>query len=159
MVSEASMVETLIDKYGSSKNGLMVILQDIQSEYNYLPREALIVVSQRLRIPLIDVLGVATFYKAFSLKPRGEHKVTVCMGTACHIRGGPKVLDEFQKKLNVEAGETTEDNKFTLETVNCLGCCAIGPVVVVDGEYFAQTTTRKVDSIINKYAKKGKGKK
>jgi len=159
MVSEASMVETLIDKYGSSKNGLMVILQDIQSAYNYLPREALIVVSKRLRIPLIDVLGVATFYKAFSLKPRGEHKVTVCMGTACHIRGGPKVLDEFQKKLNVEAGETTEDNKFTLETVNCLGCCAIGPVVVVDGEYFAQTTTRKVDSIINKYAKKGKGKK
>jgi NADH:ubiquinone oxidoreductase subunit E len=154
-----STVQSYLDKHNREKRALIAILQDIQAAYNYLPREALEAVAGSLKIPLIDVIGVATFYRAFSLKPRGRHLVTVCLGTACHVRGGPKILSEFEKRLAVEPGETTPDKQFTLETVACLGCCAIGPVVVVDGTYHAQTTTGKVDAILRKYAAKKKGKK
>ncbi len=150
---EAAKVKAFITKYSSDKNALITILQDVQSEYNYLPRKALIIVSQTLNVPLIDIISVATFYSAFSLEPRGEHTVTVCMGTACHVRGGPKILEEFERKLKIKAGHTTEDKKFTLETVACLGCCAIGPVVVVDNDYHAQTTIRKVLPILKEHKK------
>lgn len=143
-------------KYDYQKKALISILQDIQDEYTYLPQEALKIVSRTLGIPLIDIIAVATFYRAFSLKPRGKHMVTVCLGTACHVRGGLKILEEFERKLKVKAGETTQDGQLTLETVACLGCCAIGPVVVVDGDYHAQTTIRKVDSILKKYREKKK---
>ena len=149
-------VKSFVTKYNKEKKALISILQNIQEEYNYLPQEALRIVSETLNIPLIDIIGVATFYRAFSLEPRGKHLVTVCMGTACHVRGGSKILDEFEKKLNIQAGETTEDKHFSLETVACLGCCAIGPVVVVDNDYYAQTTIRQVSSILKKYAKKEK---
>lgn len=151
-----STVNTFLAKHNKEKRALIAILQDIQAEYNYLPRQALQLVSRCLDIPLIDVVGVATFYRAFSLKPRGRHVVTVCLGTACHVRGGPKILAEFQKRLDLQPGETSPDGRFTLETVACLGCCAIGPVVVVDGDYHAQTTTRKVETILKKYLKKEK---
>jgi NADH:ubiquinone oxidoreductase subunit E len=105
---------------------------------------------------MIDIIGVATFYSAFSLEPRGENIVRVCMGTACHVRGGPKILEEFERKLDVESGHTTEDKQFSLETVACLGCCAIGPVVVVNDNYHAQVSIKNVDSIIKKYRKKEK---
>jgi len=150
---EPKKVNSFINKYSCDKNALITILQDVQAEYNYLPRKALIIVSQTLKVPLIDIISVATFYSAFSLEPRGEHTVTVCMGTACHVRGGPKILEEFERRLKIEAGHTTEDRKFTLETVACLGCCAIGPVVVVDNDYHAQTTIRKVLPILKKYKK------
>jgi len=153
---ETQKVKSVIDKYHGEKKSLIAILQDIQSEFNYLPRKALNIVSHSLKIPLIDIFGVATFYSAFSLEPRGEHTVTVCMGTACHVRGGPKILEEFERKLHVEAGHTTDDKQFSLETVACLGCCAIGPVVVVDDNYHAQTSIRKVDSILKKYRKEKK---
>lgn len=149
-------VATILDKYHPEKKSLIPILQDIQAEYNYLPQEALKLVSRALGIPLIEIVAVATFYRAFSLKPRGKHIVTVCLGTACHVRGGPKIFDEFKRILNIGAGETSPDRQFTLETVNCLGCCAIGPVVVVDGDYHAQTSIRTAGKIINKYAKKEK---
>lgn len=109
-----------------------------------------------MNIPLIDIIGVATFYRSFSLKPKGKHQIVVCMGTACHVRGAPKILEEFERKLNIPCGETTPDGEFSLESVACLGCCAIGPVVVVDGNYPAQTTIRKIDSILKKYQKKEK---
>jgi len=144
-------VEGIIDKYKGEGGALIAILQDVQTEYNYLPPDALKSVAEKLNVPLISVYGIATFYKAFSLKPRGKHLVTVCLGTACHVRGAKRILGEVQKKLNVKRGETTEDKKFTLETVNCLGCCAIGPLVVVDGEYYGQTSTAKVDPILEKY--------
>jgi len=153
---QESKVKSFVTKYRSEKKALISILQDIQEEYNYLPQEALRIVSENLGIPLIDIFGVATFYRAFSLEPRGKHLVTVCMGTACHVRGGSKILDEFEKKLDIQAGETTEDRHFSLETVACLGCCAIGPVVVVDNDYYAQITIRKVGSILKKYQKKEK---
>jgi NADH-quinone oxidoreductase subunit E len=156
MTAVATAVKSILGKHDYQKRALIPILQDIQAEYNYLPELALKIVSQSLEVPLIDVVGVATFYRAFSLKPRGRHVVTVCLGTACHVRGGPKILTEVQKKLGLDPGETSPDGQFTLETVACLGCCAIGPVVVVDGDYHAQTTTRKVDSILKKYQKKEK---
>jgi NADH:ubiquinone oxidoreductase subunit E len=152
--AETQKVKSFISKYNKEKRALISILQDIQAEYNYLPQEALRLVSESLGIPLIDIVGVATFYRAFSLEPRGKHLVTVCMGTACHVRGGLNILEEFERRLNIEAGGTTEDGEFTLETVACLGCCAIGPVVVVDSDYYAQTTIRKVNSILKKYSKK-----
>jgi NADH-quinone oxidoreductase subunit E len=150
---QTDRVTAALLKHKSQKKALIAILQDIQAEYNYLPPDALRAVARSLSIPLIDVIGVATFYRAFSLKPRGRHLVTVCQGTACHIRGGPKILEEFERRLAVKPGETTPDNRFTLETVACLGCCAIGPVVVVDRDYHAHTTTRKVDGILKRYRK------
>ena len=156
MEVQESKVKSFVTKYRSEKRALISVLQDIQEEYNYLPQKALRIVSETLGIPLIDIIGVATFYRAFSLEPRGKHLITVCMGTACHVRGGPKILEEFERKLNVMAGETTEDRQFSLETVACLGCCAIGPVVVVDGDYYAQTSIRKVGAILKKYKKREK---
>jgi NADH:ubiquinone oxidoreductase subunit E len=153
---EVSEIMSLIKTHPIEKKSLIPMLQDIQAKYNYLPGIALTTLSNTLNIPLIDIIGVATFYRSFSLQPRGEHLITVCMGTACHVRGGPKILEEFERRLNIPAGKTTEDKQFTLETVACLGCCAIGPVVVVDGNYHAQTAIRNVSSILKKYRKKEK---
>ncbi len=119
-----------------SQTGLISILEDIQADYSYLPEEALRIVSEKTGRSLVDIYGVATFYKAFSLKPRGKHLISACLGTACHVRGGRAVASEFQRQLGIKPGETTSDNLITLETVNCLGACALGPIVVVDGHYF-----------------------
>jgi NADH-quinone oxidoreductase subunit E len=146
-------VPSIIRKHKSLKKNLIAILLDIQAQHNYLSPESLRAVADALRMPLIDIIGVATFYRAFSLTPRGEHTCLVCMGTACHVRGGPRILEELERKLEVEAGQTTKDGQFTLETVACLGCCAIGPVVVVDGEYHGHATIRRVGKILEKYYK------
>ncbi len=151
MPYQASEFQALIEKYPQEKRQLIPILQDIQAKYSYLPQEALCAVSQALAMPLIDIIGVATFYSSLSLTPKGKHVVTVCMGTACHVRGGPKILEEFERKLGIKSGETTEDFQFSLETVACLGCCAIGPVVVVDSDYHAHTSIRHVDPILKRY--------
>ena len=141
--------ETLIDKYIKNHgNFLIPILQDIQESYNYLPEEFLIKVAEKLQIPLIDVYSVATFYQSFSLIPKGEHIITICLGTACYIRGGIKMVDVLTKELNIKPGETTKDNKFSLEMVNCLGCCAIGPMVLIDDEYYGEMTPQKVIKLI-----------
>ncbi|MBM3295964.1 MAG: NADH-quinone oxidoreductase subunit NuoE [Candidatus Aminicenantes bacterium] len=153
MAAEKDKVQAIIAKHRGRKNNLMAILQDIQAEFRYLPQDCLRAVSETLDIPLVDIVGVATFYRAFSLKPRGKHTCTVCQGTACHVRGAPRILDEFEARLKVKAGQTTEDKSFTLETVACLGCCAIGPVVVVDNDYHAHTTVRKVGAVLKKYRK------
>jgi NADH:ubiquinone oxidoreductase subunit E len=151
MDTDINKISAIVDSYRGEGGALIAILQDIQAEYNYLPPNALKNVAEKLNIPLISVYGIATFYKAFSLKPRGKHLVTVCLGTACHVRGAKRILGEVQKKLNVKRGETTEDKMFTLETVNCLGACALGPIMVVDGEYYGQMAARKVDSVLEKY--------
>jgi NADH-quinone oxidoreductase subunit E len=151
---DANKIQALIDKHQGLRKNLIAILLEIQESCNYLPPESLRQVAAVLGMPLVEVIGVATFYRAFSLKPRGRHTCLVCLGTACHVRGGQKILEEFEKKLRIPAGETTKDDQFTLETVACLGCCAIGPVVVVDGEYFGHTTLRKVEPIIAKFARK-----
>jgi NADH-quinone oxidoreductase subunit E len=140
-------VDAIIEKYKRDKGFLVSILQDIQTEYNHLPREALYDVSDNLRIPISQVYGVATFYRAFSLLPRGLHLIQVCLGTACHVRGAPRVLEAIERKLKIKAGETTADNNYTLTSVNCLGACALGPVVVVDQEYHGQMNLSKVDKL------------
>ena len=144
-------VEYILDKYDRDKGFLVSILQDIQDEYNYLPKEILTQVSQNLDLPVSQIYSVATFFKAFSLKPRGRHLISVCLGTACHVRGGVRIVEELERRLGTTRGETTEDGKFTLETVRCVGACALGPVVTVDGEYFGQMQTSKLDSLLKGY--------
>lgn len=146
-------IEAIIDRYDGKRSSLLSILLDIQVEYNYLPKHALVHVAIRLKMPLSRVYSIASFYKAYSLKPRGKHIITVCVGTACHVRGSPKIVDEISRKLNIEPGETTNDMQFTLESVNCLGCCAIGPIMVVDDDYYGGLTVRKIDSLLAKYRK------
>jgi len=152
-------VEAIIREYGSSRDSLISILQDVQSEYRYLPESILKLVARKLGLPLIQVYGVATFFKAFSLKPRGKHLLSVCLGTACHVRGAPAVLDAVERELCIEPGETSEDMQFTLETVNCLGACALGPIMVVDGEYHGQIVPGKVQATINRCKKSPRGRK
>lgn len=147
--SNHNRVEGIVESYGCSRDSLISILQDVQSEYHYLPEEALKQVASRLDLPLIQVYGVATFFKAFSLQPRGKHLVHVCLGTACHVRGANSVLDAVKRELRVEPGQTSDDRQYTLETVNCLGACALGPIVVVDGKYHGQITPRKVKRVFN----------
>jgi NADH:ubiquinone oxidoreductase subunit E len=144
-------VDSLIDSYAHKKEQLISLLQDIQAEFNYLPQDVLVRVSQKLDIPLGQVFSVATFFRAFSLKPRGRHLVTVCLGTACHVRGGQRLVDKIGRDYGIKPGETTEDMRFTLETVNCLGCCALGPVVVVDGKYESRMNPDKLDRVLRKY--------
>ncbi len=137
----------IIEKYKGEKCALVAVLQDIQDAYKWLPPETLKLISKELCVPLIDVYGVATFYRAFSLVPRGKHCVTVCMGTACHVRGAPNVLNRFEELLGVKAGGTTLNYSVTLETVNCLGACALAPIVVVDGKYHGQVSVQRAASI------------
>ena len=150
-----SKVEIILNKYGYSKHSLISILLDIQEEFNYLPKDSLITVAKELNVRLIDVYSTATFYKVFSLKPRGKYIINVCVGTACHVRGGRRIVDTIKKRLDIEVGETTEDRQFTLETVRCLGACALGPVMVVNGEYHGRLNVKKADVILQQYVSGG----
>jgi len=156
MLHDQTEFEVIIQKHPKEKRSLIPILQDFQAKYNYLPPVALNMTSEALDVPLIDIISVASFYNAFSMEPKGEHQITVCVGTACHVRGAPNILREFERNLNLEVGHTREDGKYSLDSVACLGCCAIGPVVVVDGEYYAQTSIRKAGKIVRKLEKKEK---
>jgi len=144
-------VESILDNYQRDEGMLVSILQDIQAEYNYLPEEVLVEVSQSLGTPLSQVYSVATFFKAFSLEPRGRYLINVCLGTACHVRGAVKVLEAIERELDIKTGGTTKDLKFTLETVNCVGACALGPIVIIDGGYHGQMKTDKVKALLKSY--------
>lgn len=154
MAVEMTKVDTILEKYGVGQRSLIPSLLDIQNEYHYLPPEALQLVAERLQIATIQVYQVAKFYKAFSLEPRGEHIITVCLGTACHVRGGKLLVDQIGRLLDIGPGENTPDLQFTLDTVNCLGCCALGPVMVVDGKYYGNMTISKIERVVNKYTEK-----
>ena len=147
----ATDIEAIIHRFRADKGQLVSILQDIQDEYYYLPKDALEKVSQILDIPLSQVYSIATFFRAFSLTPRGRHLIKVCLGTACHVRGAPRVLEKMERDLAIDRGGTTDDLKFTLETVNCVGCCALGPMVMIDEEYFGQMKSDKVKSLLTTY--------
>jgi len=151
-------VDEIIDRYNAEKSWLIAIFQDIQQEYRYLPKEAIGRIAQRLKIPLTQAYMVATFYKSFSLVPRGEHEIHVCLGTACHLRGGQRLVENFERALQVRAGGTTADKKFTLETVNCLGACALAPLVRVDQKNYGKMTGDRVMKIIKEYRPEGEGK-
>jgi len=147
----AGIVNKVMEDYLYDESMLIQILLRLQRNFGWLPREMLSEVSKQLVVPLSQVYQVATFYKAFSIAPRGRHLVRVCMGTSCKVRGAPIVLDNLQRLMNVERGETTPDNRFSLETVNCLGCCALGPMMTVDGEYHGGVKLPNVKNILSKY--------
>lgn len=151
MKIETSKVDKVVDSFGGDLTQLIGILQDIQARFNYLPREALVRVSERMEIPLSQVFGVATFFKAFSLTPRGRHQINVCLGTACHVRGGTRILEKLERDLKVEAGRTSEDLRFSLESVRCLGCCSLGPVVVIDDDTYGRLNQEKVSKLLDQY--------
>ena len=142
-------IERILKRYNNQHSSIVAILQDIQSEHNYIPKECLVEISKQIDITLSSLYGIASFFKSFSLEPRGKHLITVCLGTACHIRGAPRIVEEIERLLGIKPGETTKDKKFTLETVNCLGCCAIGPLVVIDGKYTGKVTIYKVKEILD----------
>jgi NADH:ubiquinone oxidoreductase subunit E len=141
-------VEKIVAEHHGSLGGMLSILSEVQAQYGYLPEDALRRIAAATGDSLTDIYAVVTFYRAFSLKPRGKHLVSVCLGTACHVRGAPKIAEEFSRQLGIPPGETTPDKEFSLETVNCLGACALGPTVVVDNRYFRHVTTAKVQHIL-----------
>ncbi len=144
-------IDQIVDKHQAEASSLIQVMLEIQSENNWLPKEALERVSERLEVPLARILHIATFYKAFSLVPKGRHGVHICVGTACHVRGATRILDTVQELTGIKPGETDLDLKFSLETVNCLGCCALGPVMEIDGKTHGKMTTAETADIINKY--------
>ena len=150
-MKEKDKVSAIVKKYGKDKSQMVSILQDIQTEYHYLPRQALDKPSKKMDMPQSQVYSLATFFRAFSLEPRGKHVINVCLGTACHVRGGELILESLERQLDVKSGGTTKDLKFTLESVNCMGCCATGPVVKIEDEYYGHMTNDKVEPMLKKY--------
>ncbi|MFX0134062.1 MAG: NAD(P)H-dependent oxidoreductase subunit E [Candidatus Hodarchaeota archaeon] len=143
--------EEIVKKYDYEPSQLISMLHDTQAKYHYLPREALEVISENTQVQLSDVYQVATFYKAFSLKPRGKYHIRVCLGTACHVRAAQRLLESVERFLGIKTNETSPDGNYSLESVNCLGCCALGPIMVVNEDYHGNMTPIKVEKILKKY--------
>jgi NADH-quinone oxidoreductase subunit E len=139
------------EEYGNNKENLIMILQAIQRRYNYLPKQALSYLSSKLDLPFSKIYGVATFYSTFSLEPRGRHIISVCLGTACHVRGAERIREKIHETLCIADGQTTPDMRFTLESVRCIGCCSLGPVVKIDEDMHARIPTDKVVKILDSY--------
>lgn len=144
-------IDQIVDHYHADPSYLIQVLLDIQSEAHWLPKEALERVGERLNVPFTYIQHIATFYKAFSLVPKGRHEIHICMGTACHVRGAPRVLDAVQDLTGIKPGETDLDLKFSLQTVNCLGCCALGPVVEIDGQTHGKMAPGKAAEVLKNY--------
>ena len=155
MKVDLTKIDQMIDKYRDEDDvPYIAILQDINDEYRYLPEEALHRVSKKLEVSMSQLYSLATFYKCFSLVPKGKHEIQVCMGTACHVRGAPRILDKVCQGLQVAPGQTTGDGEFSLETVNCVGACALGPLVVLDGKYHGKLTLNKINRLLGGYDEK-----
>ena len=145
-------LDTIIEEqFHNDKENLIMILQEIQKRYNYLPQATLTYLAAKIDIPISTIFGVGTFYSTFSLEPRGKHIISVCLGTACHVRGAERVRERLQESLNIHDGQTTEDMRFTLESVRCLGCCSLGPVVRVDDDIHGRITADMTETIVEKY--------
>ena len=145
-------LDTLIEeKFNNNQEALVMVLQEVSSEYNYLPQAALRYVAEKMDIPLSKVYSVATFYNAFHLKPRGRHIISQCVGTACHVRGATRIKGQVEKSLSIKAGENTEDMRYTFETVRCIGCCSLGPVVKIDDDVYSNVEQDRVEGILEKY--------
>ncbi|MCP4605742.1 MAG: NAD(P)H-dependent oxidoreductase subunit E [Proteobacteria bacterium] len=144
-------IDRITDKYKSEASALIQVLLEIQNENHWLPKEALARVAEKLQVPLNRIQHIATFYKAFSLVPKGRHEVHICMGTACHVRGATRVLDKVQNLTGIKPGETDLDLKFSLETVNCLGCCALGPVIEIDGKTYGKLSPAQTADVLKSY--------
>ncbi|HNR13752.1 MAG TPA: NAD(P)H-dependent oxidoreductase subunit E [Thermodesulfobacteriota bacterium] len=148
---DRKQIDQIIDKHHGEPGSLIQILLEIQSEDSWLSKEALEQVAERLQVPMTRIQHIATFYKAFSLVPKGRHQVHVCMGTACYVRGASRILDTVQEVTGIRPGETDQDLKYSLETVNCLGCCALGPVMVIDGEYHGKLMPATSEAVLKNY--------
>ena len=146
-------LDSILDRFGRDPSQIIAILHRVQDRHRYLPEEELRYLADRLSIPESQLFHLSTFYGSFSLKPKGKHVCSVCMGTACHVRGAPRVLEELERKLEIKAGETTGDGEFSIDTVNCLGACALGPVIVIDGDYHGQMTGAKAGRQVKKIRK------
>jgi NADH-quinone oxidoreductase subunit E len=144
-----SKIEEIVGEYGAKSTALIMILQDVQRQYRYLPEEALRAVAKTMKLPLAQIYGVATFYRSFTLKPTGRNHICVCTGTACHVRQAVVIVDKLERDLGITAGETTADGEVSLETVNCLGACALGPLVTANGIYYGNMTVTKVDRMLS----------
>jgi NADH:ubiquinone oxidoreductase subunit E len=147
-------ITLILENYPEKEGALVPILQDINQTHNYLPEDLLKYISIKLDISLSHVYNIATFYNAFSLTPRGKHTIQVCLGTACHVKGAPKILDALERELSIKAGETTKDGLFTLEGVRCLGCCGLAPVITVSDDVYGEVTQSKLSGILKKYSEK-----
>ena len=145
------IVDSVVEQYGQKPSSLIAILQDTQERVGYLPENVLRRVADDMELPLRQVYSVATFYKSLNLSPQGRHTITVCLGTACHVRGSGKIMNELSSFLEVESGETTEDGEFTLKAVNCLGACAIGPVIMIDEEYYGGMSASRAKDLLVKF--------
>jgi len=139
------------EEFNNDKENLIMILQAIQRQYNYLPKQALIYLSEKIQIPIVQIYGVVTFYSRFSLEPRGRNIVSVCLGTACHVRGGERVHEKIEETLEICDGETSQDMSFSLESVRCIGCCSLGPVIKVNEDIHARISSENVENILEKY--------
>lgn len=145
--------QEVINKHNAESRFIVAMLQDVQDKCNYLPRDILENLSERLNIPLTRIYSLATFYKAFSLKPRGKYPIKVCLGTACHVRGAPRIIEKFERELNINKGENTRDLQFSLDDVRCLGCCGLAPVVTVGDDLYGKVTQTSIPRILKKYKK------
>lgn len=148
---ETQVLDTILQKHPQDPSSIIQVLLDIQNELYYLPREALDYVSNALKVPMSRTYHLATFYKAFSLRPKGKYPVAVCLGTACHVQGAVKILEQIQRELNIKEGETTPDKKFSVESVRCLGCCGLAPVVTVGKRLHGKVPLAKVTRILKQY--------
>jgi len=146
-----AVIDGILARHHYSGSMLISYLQDIQKELRYLPQDALRFVARRLNVPLPRVYGIATFYKSFSLRPRGEHIIQVCLGTACHVKGGTNIAERFERELGIKTGDTTYDDRFSLESVRCVGCCGLAPVFVIDGQFFGKMTQEKIPEVLERY--------
>jgi NADH-quinone oxidoreductase subunit E len=150
MKIDLSKTKFLIKKYSDKKGALIPLLQDVQKEYGYVPKEAIEIIAKELKILPIQIYEILTFYAQFYLSPRGKHTIKVCQGTACHVMGGKEILEYLSNKLGIKEGETTKDGMFSLERVACLGCCGMAPVIVIDDDFYGNCTYQKVDFAVNK---------
>jgi len=151
-VIEAARIDQIVERHGCKKEHLIAMLQDCQDEFYYLPREVVEGVARRVEVPAAKVLGIATFFRAFSLKPVGRHPISLCMGTACHVQGAPRLLEGLERELGVKVGDTTDDMLFTLKTVNCLGCCGLAPVMTVGKNVHGKLKQSGLSRILKKYS-------
>ena len=149
-MNEARLTE-ILGKYEADQSTIISVLQDIQAEFGYLPKDAMLTVSKEMNIPLSRVLSLATFFNAFSMKPKGRHPISVCVGTACHVRGARLILEKLERELSIASGENTEDGNFSLDEVRCVGCCGLAPVIMVDDEFHGKLTQTKIPRVLKKY--------
>ena len=152
---ELATIEGIIRQHGADRAAIIAMLQDIQQEYTYLPQDVLVHLTRTLGVPLSRAYSLATFYRAFSLKPKGRHPIAVCLGTACHVKAAGKILEKFERLLNIKTGQTTPDLNFGLEQVRCLGCCGLAPVVTIGQDLYGKVSLSRVDQILRRYQKQG----